>query len=367
MSKINLREDFDDVFETDDVTYDTGRYEEIKSKEVVDADGFTTDYTMYFDKDEHKYIFMFGDKEVYTPADDYADWMTEDEEIANSWFDHYIGFNEDEEEPEEEQKEVKAQNEAYASTEIRYHYVLRYDGGIEPVYYATGERFVDDVRDASVCEYDIYSDAAEDIEDANDAWIHEADFEDELEELDGDYDALYEKFVKETGGFKPYRVIDEKGMLGDTDDDAPEGFDSVVEESLTEDTVKQGSKWVNKGKEGTHGRFKTKKEADAQRRAMFAQGYKEEMEDDLSESFEDEHLGTLEDIDVEDDFDDIDEIQLVDLDEECESKKSFSALEDVRSTLAKQPVQKVAEQKNPVNEMTQVDECEDCEDLDDLN
>lgn len=48
------------------------------------------------------------------------------------------------------------------------------------------------------------------------------------------------------------------------------------EESLNEDTIKQNGKWVNKGKEGTHGKFKTKKEADAQRKAMFAQGYKVE-------------------------------------------------------------------------------------------
>ena len=52
-----------------------------------------------------------------------------------------------------------------------------------------------------------------------------------------------------------------------------------VHESLKEDTVKQGDKWVNKGDEGTHGEFKTKKEADAQRKAMFANGYKEECED----------------------------------------------------------------------------------------
>lgn len=51
--------------------------------------------------------------------------------------------------------------------------------------------------------------------------------------------------------------------------------DKLTESKLEEDTVKQGNKWVNKGKEGTHGTFKTKKEADAQRRAMFAQGYKE--------------------------------------------------------------------------------------------
>ena len=47
-----------------------------------------------------------------------------------------------------------------------------------------------------------------------------------------------------------------------------------IKKPLEEDTVKKGDKWVNKGKEGTHGEFKTKKEADAQRKAMFANGYK---------------------------------------------------------------------------------------------
>ena len=46
-------------------------------------------------------------------------------------------------------------------------------------------------------------------------------------------------------------------------------------ESIKEDTVKQNGKWVNKGKEGTHGKFRTKKAADAQRKAMFANGYHE--------------------------------------------------------------------------------------------
>lgn len=51
--------------------------------------------------------------------------------------------------------------------------------------------------------------------------------------------------------------------------------DVLQENKLKEDTIKQGGRWVNKGKEGTHGTFRTKKEADAQRKAMFAQGYKE--------------------------------------------------------------------------------------------
>lgn len=53
-------------------------------------------------------------------------------------------------------------------------------------------------------------------------------------------------------------------------------FDIVEKKPLKEDTIKQDGKWVNKGKEGTHGTFKTKKAADAQRKAMFARGFKEE-------------------------------------------------------------------------------------------
>lgn len=59
--------------------------------------------------------------------------------------------------------------------------------------------------------------------------------------------------------------------------------DALKENKLEEDTIKQGGKWVNKGKEGTHGTFKTKKEADAQRKAMFAQGYKKGLNEMLDE------------------------------------------------------------------------------------
>lgn len=55
------------------------------------------------------------------------------------------------------------------------------------------------------------------------------------------------------------------------------------EENLNEDTEKQNGKWVNKGKEGTHGTFKTKKEADAQRKAMFANGYLKEEDENVSD------------------------------------------------------------------------------------
>ena len=62
--------------------------------------------------------------------------------------------------------------------------------------------------------------------------------------------------------------------------------EKVFNESLDEDTIKQNGKWVNKGKEGTHGTFKTKKEADAQRKAMFAQGYKESLSNDDPDKYD---------------------------------------------------------------------------------
>ena len=60
------------------------------------------------------------------------------------------------------------------------------------------------------------------------------------------------------------------------DEEVEDEDDDEVEESLQEDTVKQGKYWVNKGDEGTHGKFRTKKAADEQRKAMFARGYKAE-------------------------------------------------------------------------------------------
>lgn len=66
--------------------------------------------------------------------------------------------------------------------------------------------------------------------------------------------------------------IDLYGAHGEYDD-------GTVEESLDEDTIKQGKHWVNKGKAGTHGKFATKKKADAQRKAMFANGYKESIKE----------------------------------------------------------------------------------------
>lgn len=51
-----------------------------------------------------------------------------------------------------------------------------------------------------------------------------------------------------------------------------------LKDSMNEDTIKRNGKWVNVGKDGKadSGKFKTKKEADAQRKAMYTNGYKGE-------------------------------------------------------------------------------------------
>lgn len=54
--------------------------------------------------------------------------------------------------------------------------------------------------------------------------------------------------------------------------------------SLNEDTAKKNGKWVNKGKDGTHGSFKTKKAADAQRKALFVNGYTEPLTEAVRKS-----------------------------------------------------------------------------------
>lgn len=107
------------------------------------------------------------------------------------------------------------------------------------------------------------------------------------------------------------------------------------EESLKEDTVKQGNYWVNKGEEGTHGKFKTKKAADEQRKAMFARGFKEELEEvSLEDMIKDDkysledcmevYLDEYEDYDImtEDDLlDTIDDLSKGDAEERAQARR----------------------------------------------
>ena len=73
-------------------------FEEISSKSVRDSDGFTTDYTLYKDLDNNRYVCVFGDKEMYKPEDENFDFISDYEEEAKEWFNEYNGFEDDDDE-----------------------------------------------------------------------------------------------------------------------------------------------------------------------------------------------------------------------------------------------------------------------------
>lgn len=93
-------EDEDDYYESVEIDEDLDpddsdsdnedEWEEIDTKQVLDSDGFMTDYTLYYNGSI--YIAMFGDKDIYEPDINEADFQIEDEDEAREWFDSYEGF-----------------------------------------------------------------------------------------------------------------------------------------------------------------------------------------------------------------------------------------------------------------------------------
>lgn len=107
-------------------------------------------------------------------------------------------------------------------------------------------------------------------------WQHQVDYQ-------------VEKFGRVGGGL--IQDLDEAGFYLDADNRVQPKITEPKEECLIEDTAKQANgKWVNKGEEGTHGEFDTKKEADAQRKAMFANGYKENLMEAAEEPSEEAEI-----------------------------------------------------------------------------
>lgn len=95
IDSLQLTESFDDnehCYLDTEPTEDIDDWTEVDSKTVTDSDGFTTEYTWYTDGEKH--IFMFGDRDIYLPNEDDADYVCESEEEARAWFDNYKGFDE---------------------------------------------------------------------------------------------------------------------------------------------------------------------------------------------------------------------------------------------------------------------------------
>lgn len=88
----------------------------ITSKSVKDFDGFWTDYSLWMEwtKDEEgnlkpldHFVFIFGDKSVYTPENSDWDWEADSAEEAQEWFDNYTGFEDEDLDESLNDKELK--------------------------------------------------------------------------------------------------------------------------------------------------------------------------------------------------------------------------------------------------------------------
>ena len=73
------------------------RYQYMKSKDVNDFDGWITEYTMYWDDEYGRYVFVLGDSDLYDPNDGYEefDWECESRKEAEDWFANYDGYDSD--------------------------------------------------------------------------------------------------------------------------------------------------------------------------------------------------------------------------------------------------------------------------------
>ena len=90
----------------------------LAKKQVLDSDGFYTDYTMYVNEDGTSYIFMFGDEDMYEPDPQYADYECSDWDEASEWWNDYNGF-------EDENLE-----DVYSSDSIGNHMIITVNSGI---------------------------------------------------------------------------------------------------------------------------------------------------------------------------------------------------------------------------------------------
>lgn len=78
-------------------------WEELDRKTVLDSDGFITDYTLYYNEDEGRYVCIFGDSDYYTPENSDPDFECETEREAREWFDSYRGPGEEDDDWMEEE------------------------------------------------------------------------------------------------------------------------------------------------------------------------------------------------------------------------------------------------------------------------
>lgn len=84
----DLAELLSDSIDDDD---ELNGWQKLASKEIIDFDGFITDYSLWYNpysKDD-KYVCIYGDDELYTPLTADPDFSCETEQEAWEWFEDY--------------------------------------------------------------------------------------------------------------------------------------------------------------------------------------------------------------------------------------------------------------------------------------
>lgn len=236
--KFKINENWDD-----DTFY--GEWEEVKSKSVPDSDGSMTDYTWYKGKDEEGnelHIFMFGDKDVYTPDRDYADWESESYENAEEWFDNYRGFEEEEDhytealalKESDDRLKIDKDDEEDAVSDVLKESTASYDDEIEARKKLIDKKDVEDKVKAFSEEWDVadgsfpYGDNFVVEFDLNNIWVS-----DTSKSKKNPPEILHWNFELEeclTESVSPEEVDKMMKDIGITEDDIDDFMDHVAEE-----------------------------------------------------------------------------------------------------------------------------------------
>lgn len=77
-------------------------WEFVTSKSVRDSDGFYTEYTLYYNTEEDRYVCIFGDSDLYDPTNTEPDFECEEKWEAFEWFNDYVGPGDDEDDGEDD-------------------------------------------------------------------------------------------------------------------------------------------------------------------------------------------------------------------------------------------------------------------------
>jgi len=246
----------DDIFEeaTQASNVSSGKVDSIDLLEYIDPEQEMRDSDVFLEIDEiaYKYGYILGN--AFRDGDQIVIELSNDHQYAPEiWYDYRT-------------EEFKITTDNYGSLRLNeYEQFVRY---VQDARDCARELSDVDLTDIYVLPDDVEVPLDEDWRDGS---FTQDDLDKYLDKINEDAYAIKYSLEKMIDKHPEYRteILSQVASIRNT-------F-SLMHDNLSEDTVKRGNKWVNVGKSGkTHGEFRTKKQADAQRRAMFANKAKTE-------------------------------------------------------------------------------------------